>query len=291
MKPVSLKNKFLNGNNFIGFISSCNKSISFFVKYLYLSTIIIGLVLTFGSCRSTKNMKIFKDALKEIQPVASQRAPEYLIRADDNLYVDVQSMNQEVNQLFSPSKSINNSGGTQSDYGQASSQYLNGYRVDQKGSILLPVIGEVKVSGMSEETAKISVQKRVDEYFKGATVKVKILTYKVTVLGEVKNPGVYYNYDKSITILEALGLANGTTDYASIKKVLVLRNTPSGSMSYRLDLRVSSTMTSEAFYLLPNDVLYVEPDKYKNNYINTSVFSITLAAFTTAVLILSYINK
>ena len=261
------------------------------MKKIILFGFVLLVALNLISCRSTRNMKFFKDAVNEVQPVATQRAPEYLIRADDNLYVDVQSMNQEVNQLFSPSKSISNSGGTSSDYGQVSGQYLNGYRVDQKGLILLPVIGEVKVSGMSEEAAKVSVQKKVDEYFKGATVKVKILTYKVTVLGEVKNPGVYYNYDKSITIMEALGLANGTTDYASIKKVLVLRNTPSGTKSYRLDLRSSKTLTSEAFYLLPNDVMYVEPDKYKNNSLNTSVFSVTLAAITTAVLILSYINK
>lgn len=248
--------------------------------------------LTLFSCRSTRNMKYLKDASTEVQQGIPAQAPDYLIRADDNLYIDVQSMNQEVNQLFSPSKSLSNSGGTSSDFGQVSSQYLNGYRVNQMGMILLPVIGEVKVSDITEEAAKVVIQKRLDEYFKGATVKVKILTYKVTVLGEVRNPGVYYNYDKNITVLDALGMANGTTEYASIRRLLVLRTAASGKKNYyRLDLREKKIMSSEAFYLLPNDVLYVEPDKYKNSSLNTSVFSIALAAITTTILILSYINK
>lgn len=253
--------------------------------------VFLFLALNFISCRSTKNMKFLQDLQDNAQQGIPAQAPDYLIKTDDNLYIDVQSMNMDVNQLFSPSKSINNSGGTQSDYGQVSSQYLNGYQVNQKGMILLPVIGEVNVAGMTEETAKDSIQKRVFEYFKDATVKVKIMTYKVTVLGEVRNPGVYYNYNKNMTILDALGLANGTTEYASIKKVLVLRTTPTGSKSYRLDMTGKNILASEAYYLLPNDVIYIDPDKYKNNIINNTKFSLALTAISTTILILSYINK
>lgn len=247
--------------------------------------------MNFSSCRSTKNMKYLQDLQDNSLQSTPVKAPDYLIKASDNLYVDVQSMNAEVSQLFSPSKSATYSGGTQSDFGQVSSQYLNGYLVNQKGTILLPVIGEVSVAGLTEEAAKDAIQKRVYEYFKDATVKVRIMTYKVTVLGEVRNPGVYYNYNKSMTILEALGLANGTTDFASIKKVLVVRTLATGSKSYRLDMTEKKMMDSEAFYLLPNDVLYIEPDKYKNNTLNDAKLSLFLTAVSTTILILSYINK
>src|SRR5674476_123484 len=261
------------------------------MKNFFLFGVSILLILDFSSCRSTKSMKYFQDLNSEVQNGKPLKAPDYLIRADDNLYVDVQSMNQEVSQLFSTSKSSGGySGGTQSEFGQVSSQYLNGYQVNQRGKILLPVIGEVNVSGLTEEAARDSVQKRVGEYFKDATVKVKIMTYKVTVLGEVKNPGVYYNYNKSMTILDALGLASGTTDFASLKKVLVVRTTATGSKSYRLDLTEKRMMTSDAFYLLPNDVLYIEPDKYINSSLNNSKFSLGLTAITTTILILSYIT-
>lgn len=262
------------------------------MKNIFLFGVISILALSFISCRSTKNMKYMNDLYNnEIKQGLPVKAPDYLIKPGDNLYVNVQSMNMDVNQLFSPTKSINNSGGTQSDFGQVSSQYLNGYLVNQMGKILLPVIGEVKVANLTEETAQDSVQKGVNEYYKDASVKVKILTYKITVLGEVRNPGVYFNYNKSITILEALGLANGTTGFASIRKVLVLRTTATGNKSFRLDLTGKNVMDSEAFYLLPNDVLYIEPDKYINQGLNTNLFSMTLAAISTTILILSYINK
>lgn len=248
--------------------------------------------MNFISCRSTRNMKYLQDLYdNDLKQGVPAKTPEYLIKTNDNLYVDVQSMNQEVSQLFSPSKSSSVSGGTQSEFGNVSSQYLNGYQVNQKGIILLPVIGEVHVADMTLQSAKDVIQKRVDEYFKDATVKVKILTYKITVLGEVRRPGVYYNYDKGITILEALGMANGTTEFSNIRKVLVVRTTATGNKSYRLDLTEKSMMTSEAFHLLPNDVLYIEPDKYINQGLNTTLFSMALSAISTTILILSYINK
>ncbi len=295
MKPIcSFSTHSRENNN----MRVCNpmreqKKMNYFrIKKFLLSTVIVLLALNFISCRSTRNMKYMQDFYdNDIKQGLPAKAPDYLIKTNDNLYVSIQSMNTEVNQLFSPTKSSNYSGGTQSDFGDVSSQYLNGYQVNKKGNIFLPVIGEVRVVDLTEQAANDTLQKKVDEYFKEAAVKVKILTYKITVLGEVRNPGVYYNYNKSITVLEALGLANGTTEFASIRKVLVLRNTAIGYKSYRLDLTQKKMMASEAFYLLPNDVLYIEPDKYKNQGLNTTVFSLTLAAISTTILILSYLNN
>jgi polysaccharide export outer membrane protein len=256
---------------------------------LYTTTLILA--LNFISCRSTKDMRFFQNLKSEQIQGKPVKAPEYLIRTYDNLYIDVQSMNAEVNQLFSTSKSNGYSGGTSSEYGQVSSQYLNGYRVKENGTIVLPVIGEVMIVGLSEESAKEVIQKKIDEYFKDATVKVKILTYKVTLLGEVKIPGVYYNYNKSLTILDALGMANGTTDYASVRKVLVIRPTESGTKSFRVDLTDKNLMASEAYYIFPNDVLYVEPDRYKNFSLNSTVYNITISVITTSILILTFIYK
>ncbi len=248
-------------------------------------------ILSMSSCRSTRDMKFLQNMSDQETYGTATKPPDYLIKTDDNLYVDAQSINPEVSQLFSPSKSNTYSGGTSSEFGQASSQYLNGYHVNQKGMILLPVIGEVNVAGMTEEAAKDVIQKRVNEYYKDATVKVKILTYKISVLGEVRNPGVYYNYNKNITILEAISMANGTTDYASIRKVLVIRPTAKGDKSFRLDMTKKEILNSEAFYLLPNDVVYIEPDRYKNFSLNTTVYSMAISAITTSILILTYMNK
>jgi len=90
--------------------------------------------------------------------------------------------------------------------------------------------------------------------------------------------------------LEAISLANGTTDYASIRKVLVVRPTAKGDKSYRLDMTKKETLASEAFYLLPNDIVYIEPDRYKNFQLNTTVYSMALSTIGTTVLILTYLK-
>lgn len=248
-------------------------------------------MLGLSACRSTRDMKFFQNMTDHELTGLAIKPPDYLIKTDDNLYVDIQSsIDPAVSMIFSPSKS-STTGGTQMDFGMISSQYLNGYQVNQMGTILLPVIGEVKVAGLTEDGAKELIQKRISEYYKEVIVKVKILTYKVTVLGEVKTPGVYYIYNKNATLLEAISMANGITDYASVRKVLVIRPSTKGNKSYRLDLTKKEALTSDAFYLLPNDVVYIEPDKYKNFNFNTTVYSMALSAIATSILILTYINK
>ena len=106
------------------------------------------------------------------------------------------------------------------------------------------------------------------------------MSYKVTVMGEVKNPGTYYNYSNNITVLEAISMANGITDFASISRVLVMRPTDKGSKSYRLNMTSKELLASEAFFLLPNDVVYVEPDKYKNVKLNSTTYSLALSSVT-----------
>lgn len=215
---------------------------------------------------------------------------EYTIKTNDNLYVDIQSMSPEVNALFNPSQGTGMQSGTQQNYGQLSGQYLNGFQVDLSGDISLPIIGKVAVAGQSLKQARETIQAKADEYIKDATVKVKLLSFKVTVLGEVKVPGVYYNYNNQMTVLDGISMASGVTDYGRIQKVLVLRPTDSGSKTFRLDLSNKKFLASEAFFLQPNDVVYVEPDKYKNVKLNSPTFSLFLSAISTLILALNVLK-
>jgi len=234
-------------------------------------------------------MKFFQDMNDHELSGSAVKPPDYLIKPDDNLYVDIQTTNAEVNLQFSPSRS--SVYGTSSNYGDLSSQYLNGYQVNNKGMIRLPIIGEVSVAGKSEADAKLAIQQKAEEYLVKPTIEVKILTYKISVLGEVRMPGVYHNYNKNITILEAISMANGITDFASVRKVLVVRPSEKGNKSFRLDLTKKEMLTSEAYYLLPNDIVYIEPDKYKNFNLNATAYAMALSAITTAILVLTYLNK
>lgn len=260
-------------------------------RTIFTTGILIVILFNFTSCRSTRDMKFLQNLSNNELIPGTQQAPIYKIKPDDNLYIDIQSTNPELDKFFSSEKSNGFNGGTQSNYGDLPSQYINGYQVNKNGIITLPIMGQIEVANKTEDEVQEVIQKRVNEYFQQATVRVKLLTFKVSILGEVRNPGTYHNYNKSLTILEALSMANGTTDIATVRKVLVVRPTDNGNKSFRIDLTHKDAMKSEAFYLLPNDVLYVEPDRYKNFALNSTAFSLTLSAITTAVLMLTYINK
>ncbi len=243
------------------------------------------------SCKPNKDLIYLSNVSdQEEQAGLPGAAPVYTVKASDNLYVDIQTTDPEINVLFNPTKGMGTTGGTQQNFGQESSQYLNGFLVDLDGNVQLPVIGKVAVRGLSLPQVQSAVQQAADKYLKDATVRVRLLSFKVTVMGEVKSPGVYYNYSDKLTILEGISLANGETDYSSIKKVLVLRPTQEGSQSFRLDLTNKSFLASPAFYLQPNDVVYVEPDKNKTVKINAPMYSLFLSTVSTLILVLNVIE-
>ncbi|WP_372753578.1 polysaccharide biosynthesis/export family protein [Labilibaculum sp.] len=257
-------------------------------QFLLIVLLIGGLLIT--SCKTSEDLVYLNDThdQEELEGLPGKLV-EYTIKTNDNLYVDIQSMDAEVNAMFNPSYGTGMQSGTQQNYGQLSGQYLNGFLVDLAGEISLPIIGKVALAGKSLKEAQEIIQEKADEYIRNATVKVKLLSFKVTILGEVKMPGVYYNYNNKMTVLDGISMASGVTDYGRIQKILVMRPTDSGSKTFRLDLSTKDFLASEAFFLQPNDVVYVEPDKYKNVKLNSSVYSLVLSTLSTIVLILNLI--
>ncbi|HEY3390561.1 MAG TPA: polysaccharide biosynthesis/export family protein [Prolixibacteraceae bacterium] len=240
------------------------------------------------SCKTRKDLLYLQDIKdQEVQNLPAP-SPEYRIKPDDNLYVNVQTLNPAVNQLFNPTQSASGSGGVQQAFGNPASQFISGYAVDPTGAITLPVIGVVTVGGKTAIEAQAFIQEKAGIYLKDASVQVKVLSFKVTVLGELRNPGVYYNYSSSMTVLEAIGMAGGVTDNAQLSQLLVVRRTPTGSKSYRLDLSAKKLLASEAYYLQPNDVIYVNADKLKNIRLTTPTYTFVLSAITTLMVLLQY---
>lgn len=250
-----------------------------------------SLLILISSCKTNKDM-VYLHNTKDLELIEGihQVAPIYKVKENDNLYVDIQSLSVEINALFNPTSMQGKQSGISQNYGTQSSQYLNGYQVDLSGNITLPLIGKINVLGKSVESCQFIIQKKASEFIKDATVKCKLLSYKITVLGEVKNPGVYYNYSSSITVLDAISMAKGITDFAHIKKVLVVRQTVKGTRSFRLNLTDKRFLSSEAYFLLPDDVLYVQPDKYKSVKINSTFYSLLLSSVSTLILILNVIK-
>lgn len=256
-------------------------------------TLLLLIILsTMFSCRNSKDLVYLNDAQnnENIQGYHT----EYVLKTGDILYVSIKSMNPEVNVLFNPESNMEaggNSGYGSQKYSTPSGAYLYGFEIDNDGNLKLPMLGKINLLGTPISQVESVVQKKADEYLNDAIVKVKLLNFKVTVTGEVRNPGTYYNYNNSITVIEAIALAQGNTDFASIKKVMVVRTFPDGNKTYIIDLSTKKTYLSEAFYLQPNDYVIVQPDKYKNFQLNSQAYSLMFSSLSILLAVLGFVIK
>ncbi len=250
------------------------------------------LLLIITSCSSRKKFTYINDLNNnELLQGLPPEAPTYKIKSNDNLYIDIQTLNPEINILFNPSKGSGYSSGTSQNYGELTGQYLNGFQVDMEGFVTMPILGKVNVLDKKISEAQTIIQERANKYIKDATIKVKLLNYKYTVLGEINQPGVYYNYNNYITIFDAISSASGETDYSDIRQALVIRQTEKGTKTFRINLTSGKdVLNSEAYYIQPNDVIYIEPGKNKPLKVNSTLYSLIFSSISSLILLLNYID-
>ena len=140
---------------------------------------------------------------------------------------------------------------------------IQSYLVDVDGNINFPVVGKIKLAGLTKSHAIEEIQTVLDPYLKGIIVTIKFLNYKVAVMGEVLRPGQYTIDNERATILDALAMAGDMTIYGKRNNVLITR-TNNGKFEYvRLDLNSDEIFKSPYYYLQQNDVVYVEPNNVK----------------------------
>jgi polysaccharide export outer membrane protein len=259
----------------------------------YLKIFIALTLVTMYSCRSSQELIYLSDAANnEVISRLPAKTTEHILKTGDILYVSIKSMNPEVNMLFNPESNMETATGQgYQKFTTPSGAYLYGFEIDAEGNIKLPMMGKINVEGVSISTIESVVQKKADEFLKDAIVKVKLLNFKVTVLGEVRSPGIYYNYNNTMTVIDALAQANGNTDFAAIKRVMVVRPFPEGNKSYMLDMTSKNIYLSEAFYLHPNDYVMVQPDKYKNFQLNSQAYSLIFSSLSMLLAVLGFVLK
>lgn len=204
--------------------------------------------------------------------------PEYKIQPRDILYITAKALTQDgtIKDLMSPG--LNSGILTQVEAGGA----FIGYTVDPQGFISLVPVGQLKVNGFTLEETRHLLQESIGKVFKNITVECRLLSFKFTVIGEVKQPGAYLNYNNYLTVLEAIGRAGGISDYGNRTNVLVIRPMDNGTKTFRLNLQSKDILTSEAYFLLPNDLIIVEPVKQKIFNMNLPTVSFIISAFTSA---------
>lgn len=247
--------------------------------------LIISVIAATVACNRKSQLVYLNDVTNET--LGAVKAPVYLIKPGDVLSIQIYTQDPNISRLFN----IANTQTTTSVYNSEISTYITGFSVSDSGEVNLPVIGKVKIAELSVRNAQEAIQQAADRYLKDALVVVKLLSFRVTVLGEVKRPGTYINYKDNLNIFEAIGLAGDLSDFGKRTNVLVLRNTPQGVKTYRMDLQDKNIVSSEGFYLQPNDTLIVEPRNGKVMALNTPNIQLLLSTLTTLLLFLNYLKR
>lgn len=166
------------------------------------------------------------------------------------------------------------------------------YLVDQDGEIDFPVIGKIKISGLSAEEVRVLLREKLNDFLKNPIINIRLQNFTVTILGEVRMPGTYPVNGERISILEALGLAGDLTVKGVRTNVMVIRDFDGTKVYTRIDLTKKEAMSSPVYYLTQNDVVYVEPNKSAitaSSLDNRASFAISIASIliTSTVILLT----
>lgn len=169
---------------------------------------------------------------------------------------------------------------------------LQGYLVDINGNINFPVIGTIKLVGLTKSEAIKTINSQLAAYLKNSIVTIQFMNYKITVLGEVMRPGQYTVNNERITLLDALGMAGDMTIYGKRNNVLITRENDGKLEFVRLNLNTDEAFKSPYFYLQQNDVVYVEPNNVKSVASqNLSLYLSTLSTIATVVAVIYSITR
>ena len=179
--------------------------------------------------------------------------PNYRFKEGDLVYLKVFSINEESVAIFNRGENRN-----RNDLTSPMGLYLNGYTISDSGYIRLPIVGKVKIIGLTERESCIYVESIIRNYVKDATVVIKLAGFNVTFIGEVRKPGRIAPLVSHLNILEAIALAGELTGYGNRKRVLIIREVDGKNIIKSININDKNIIMSEDYYLQPNDIVYVE---------------------------------
>lgn len=258
------------------------------------------------SCISDKRIIYLQGADEAYAtPKNIDQAYELKVQKDDQLAISVASQDKELIEPFNNNTLIG--GGVNGYTGTNTANTTSGvsyFRVDLNGEIAFPIFGQLKVEGLTTKEVSQLIQNLLrngdathDAFIKDAIVNTKVMSFKVTILGDVKAPGTQTFTGERLTLLEAIGRAGDLNNSAKREHVQVVREEDGKRVVYDIDLRdQASIFQSPAYYLQQNDVVYVKPNKSvrvkgSTSYTLLSVSSTLVSMVVSIVSLIVAINK
>ena len=247
------------------------------------------IVIFFSSCVSTKQAGYFENVTDTLLITKADEI-EPLIQKNDILSIYITSLNPEASAVFNaPNSQVTSSSTT------SGSSSAGGYLVNTDGNIQLPILGTIKAAGITKKQFKSDITNIIvdKKLLIDPIVTIRHLNYEVTIIGEVGKPTVINVPNEKISLLKALGIAGDITIYGQKENVLLIREIEGKRKVKRIDLNSKTFLSSPYYYLQPNDVVYVEPNKRKvlNANRNQQILPALLTSLSIIAVVLTRVIK
>lgn len=238
---------------------------------------LLVIVLFISSCASKKSILYLQN--NELINKENDAIYENKLQPDDNLVITVTSnppaLANQFNIIYL------NMASTESRTTQ--NEELISYLIDQRGEIDFPVIGKIKLAGLTRVEAELKIKELLKDYLPKAGVNLRVLNFKISVMGEVVRPGVQRITGDRATILEAISLAGDLTIYGNRKDVNLIREVDGKITITEIDITQADIINSPYYYLSHNDVIYIKPNKTR---INSSIIGPNITVGISAISLL-----
>ncbi|MFC4871554.1 polysaccharide biosynthesis/export family protein [Negadavirga shengliensis] len=234
--------------------------------------------------------------LFEIGELVPSQTEDYFLQYNDVVDIQIRTTSPELNEIFlpptAPGQRMNMGMGMQNG---GDIFFMNGYTIDQHGNVELPLLGEVNLMGLTTREAKEKIEQKLtsyvyqDDFF----VRVRLGGVRFSALGEFRQNGNFTILQNQITIFQAIAHAGDMTEIAKRDEVVLIRQYPEGSRTYRVNLNDKRIVGSEFYFIRPNDMLYAEPMRIRElgsgiNFVQT--FQLAITTLSAVLLVLNAIQ-
>lgn len=238
------------------------------------------LIFSLFSCRNSENVIYFQGEFSnETKEFHSTFVP--VIKKNDLLDIKLISQNTEAAELFTPK--IDNSKSSISYSSGVPAK--GGFLVNQKGQIELPYIGKITVAGLTRDEIILEIESKLNEYINEPIIQLRIVNFKITILGDVRSPGTYNIPNEKISIIEAIGIAGDLNITGMRTDIKLIREENGKHKKYNIDLTDKKIFNSEFFFLKQSDIIYIAQNKAKIS--NSSFSQIYLPILSTISILLT----
>jgi len=268
-----------------------------YMRNLKLAYYTLAVFILLASCVSNKKLTEQSQYFKNVNDSILQRlSNEYepVFQKGDILSIAVITPNEQSSRIFNqPNFSTGYSNSSSSDNAGLGASIPGGYLINEKGNIIFPLLGQIHADGLTRQGLTDTITSRLKLFIDSAILSIRLLNYKITILGEVARPGTFSIPSERVTILDAIGLAGDLTVYGKRSNIRVIRNMDGVRQTGTIDINKGDIFNSPFFYLRQNDIVYIEMNERKipnTDQASLRTFSFALGILSALGVIISTIN-